>query len=48
MINCENLLEKTKKYYTAWWNCEVLDKVPFMVTAPQENQECKLCWKSGT
>ena len=31
--------EKTKKYYKAWWNCEVLDKIAIMVTAPRENQE---------
>lgn len=26
--------EKIKEYYIAWWNCEVLDKVPLFVTAP--------------
>jgi len=31
--------EKIKKHYIAWWNCEVLDKVALMVTAPRENHQ---------
>ena len=28
--------EEIKKYYTAWWNCEVLDKVAIKVTASRK------------
>ena len=31
--------EEIKKYYTAWWNCEVLDKVAFEVRAPLEKHQ---------
>ncbi len=30
--------EKIKKYYEAWWNCEVLDKVLLRVTAYQAEE----------
>ena len=29
--------ETIKKYYEAWWHCEVLDKVPLFVTAPRDD-----------
>ena len=31
--------EKIKKYYEAWWNCEILDRVPLYVTAPREGHQ---------
>ncbi|MBU0477693.1 hypothetical protein KKC91_03905 [bacterium] len=31
--------EKIKKYYIAWWNCEVLNKVALEVKAPRENHQ---------
>ena len=32
-INWKKLIE----YYDAWWNCEILDKVPFYINAPRED-----------
>lgn len=29
--------EKIKEYYRAWWECEVLDKVPIWVAAPRDD-----------
>ncbi len=31
--------EKIKEYYKAWWNCEILDKVPLWVTAPRDDEQ---------
>ena len=31
--------EGIKEHYTAWWNCEVLDKIALFVTAPLENHQ---------
>ena len=33
--------ERTKEYYTAWWNFDVLDKVPLQVTAPRDGCQPK-------
>jgi len=33
--------EKIKEYYRAWWNCEVLDKVPIFVTAPRDDPQSR-------
>ncbi|MCK4244493.1 MAG: hypothetical protein KAX20_02575 [Candidatus Omnitrophica bacterium] len=33
--------ERIKEYYEAWWNGEVLDRVPLMVTAPRGNSQDK-------
>ena len=33
--------EKIKKYYEAWWNCEVLDKVLLRITAPRHGYQVK-------
>lgn len=33
--------EKTKEYYEAWWNCEILDKVPLWVAAPRDDLESR-------
>ncbi|MBU0477423.1 hypothetical protein KKC91_02510 [bacterium] len=37
MINKD--FEKIKKYYIAWWNCEVLDKAALEVKAPREKHQ---------
>ena len=41
----ENILldnwEKIKEYYRAWWECEVLDKVPIWVAAPRDDLESR-------
>lgn len=31
--------DEAKNYYEAWWNCEVLDKVGLMVTAPRRSSK---------
>ncbi len=33
--------EKIKTYYKAWWNCEVLDKVPIWVAAPRDDLQSR-------
>jgi len=33
--------EKIKQYYKAWWNCEVLDKVPIWVAAPRDDPQSR-------
>lgn len=33
--------EKIKDYYKAWWNCEVLDKVPIWVAAPRDDPDSR-------
>ena len=33
--------EKIKKYYKAWWNCEVLDRVPIWVAAPRDDSQSR-------
>ena len=33
--------EEIKEYYKAWWNCEVLDKVPLWVTAPRDDPQSR-------
>ena len=36
---CINMNEEIKKYYLAWWSCEVLDKPALMVRAPKKNYQ---------
>ncbi len=33
--------EKVKEYYKAWWNCEVLDKIPIWVAAPRDDPQSR-------
>ncbi len=33
--------EKIERYYKAWWNCEVLDKVPIWVAAPRDDPQSR-------
>ena len=32
---------KIKKYYEAWWNCQVLDRVPIWVVAPRDDSQSR-------
>jgi len=32
---------KIKEYYKAWWNCEVLDKIPIWVAAPRDDPKSR-------
>lgn len=33
--------ERIKEYYKAWWNCEVLDKVPIWAAAPRDDHQSR-------
>jgi len=33
--------DKVKEYYKAWWNCEVLDRVPIWVAAPRDDPKSR-------
>ena len=38
-MNCN--WNKIKRYYEAWWKCEVLDKVPLWIVTPCEESREK-------
>lgn len=38
-MNYSYMDEEIKRYYIAWWNCEVLDKAALMITAPCKNHQ---------
>ncbi len=36
--------DKIKRYYEAWWNCQVLDRVPIWAVAPRDDSQSRCAW----